>query len=208
MDETINSVSSATSSSAITIATGINETDVRADETQQYMRPVRTARKQITSMKEPTLNRKMRREAESTSVTATVKIERVSNGTTGSSGSTVAKNAGETQSSIEIIDGISKEPMPPPPSKKVPTIKVKQEKLSIMTKNSDTSNSSNATASSNANEKTVITSAPTAKRKSSDEGIASIGEREEDASTSKKVKVSGDVKRSFGCDRIEIKINL
>lgn len=176
MDETINSVSLATSSSGISIATGSNETDIRIDETQQYMRPVRTARKQITSMKEPTLNRKMRREVDP-AVTATVKIERVSNGDIGSSAS--VKNA------VETTSGSSKETMPPPPSKKVPTVKVKQEKLSLLTKKRDVSSSSNATASSNANETTVI---PKTKRKSSDEGIASIGEREEDASTSKKVK--------------------
>lgn len=196
MDETNNSVSSATSSTAIISTTGINETDVRDDDTQQYMRPVRTVRKQITSMKEPTLNRKMRRDADTTAVTATVKIERVSNG---SGGEASAKDAAEPQSSIESTDGSSKEPMaPPPPSKKVPAVKVKQEKLSILVKKNDASSgSSRATASSTANETTIVKSAPTTKRKSSDEGIASIGDREEDVSASKKVKVSTEKQAQF-----------
>lgn len=197
MDETNNSVSSATSCTAIISATGINETDVRDDDTQQYMRPVRTVRKQITSMKEPTLNRKMRRDAETTAVTATVKIERVSNG---SSGEASAKDSAEPQSSIESTGGSSKEPMrPPPPSKKVPAVKVKQEKLSILVKKSDASSgSSSATAaSSTANETTIVKSAPTTKRKSSDEGIASIGDREEVVSASKKVKVSTEKQAQF-----------
>lgn len=185
MDETNIEVSTATSSNAS--ATANNETYARADETQQYMRPVRTARKQIVSMKEPTLNRKMRREGGSTVVAPVVKVERVSNE---SNGGASARNAVEPSTLPETIISSGKETMPPPTNKKVPTVKVKQEKLSILTKKSDASSaSSSATASSNANETTVVPSASMSKRKSSDEGIASIGEREEGTRTSKKVKV-------------------
>lgn len=178
VDETINSVTSAASSSTIANATGTsNENDVRGDETQ-FMRPVRTARKQIVSMKEPTLNRKMRRNDGITTLTATVKTERVS--TVNSTDTT------QSQSSIETVGAAagSMETMPPPPRTKVPAVKVKLEKLSILAKKNSISCSSNVAVSL-----AVITSAPIAKRKSSDEGIASIGEREIETRTSKKVKV-------------------